>query len=120
MPTAGGGTGTAATEGAVADAGDGAGCSERPQATSPPRSTMAAAVAREVIRVPRLFVLSIISREGHMLHASGITSHVSRRRFSTVLLAVACIGGAKTVHSQTLLEYSAEARFQLDFHVPDA
>jgi hypothetical protein len=55
-----------------------------------------------------------------MLHASDITSHVSRRRFRTVLLAVACIGGAKTAHSQTLLEYSAEARFQLDFHVPDA
>jgi hypothetical protein len=36
-----------------------------------------------------------------------------------VLMAVV-LGSARVATSQTLLEYSAEARFQLDFHVPDA
>jgi hypothetical protein len=39
---------------------------------------------------------------------------------TTVLLAAVWAGGVRTAVGQTLLEYSAEARFQLDFHVPDA
>ena len=54
-----------------------------------------------------------------MVHATGITAHLSRRTVCALMVAV-CIGGAKTASSQTPLEYSAEARFQLDFHVPDA
>ena len=37
-------------------------------------------------------------------------------------LLVACAGGGwdRQAHAETLLEHSAEARMQLDFHVPDA
>jgi hypothetical protein len=40
--------------------------------------------------------------------------------FRALVVAIVCIGTADAAQSQTLLEYSAEARFQLDFHVPDA
>src|SRR5437762_13748426 len=40
--------------------------------------------------------------------------------FRALVVAAICIGGADATYSQTLLESSAEARFQLDFHVPDA
>jgi hypothetical protein len=40
--------------------------------------------------------------------------------FRALVAAAICIGIADAVHGQTLLESSAEARFQLDFHVPDA
>jgi hypothetical protein len=54
-----------------------------------------------------------------MVHATGMTAHLSGRTFCAVFAAlVVCAQG--TAGSQTLLEYSAEARFQLDFHVPDA
>ena len=55
-----------------------------------------------------------------MVHASGIPSHLSRPIVSALILAAICTGGTTAADSQTLLEYSAEARFQLDFHVPDA
>jgi hypothetical protein len=35
------------------------------------------------------------------------------------MLAVLCTAGARAAAGQAPLEYSAEARFQLDFHVPD-
>ena len=54
-----------------------------------------------------------------MVHASGMTAHLSRRLFCALFLAVFA-AVPRTAGSQTLLEYSAEARFQLDFHVPDA
>src|SRR5207237_8224705 len=37
-----------------------------------------------------------------------------------LVVAALCLGCATVAHTQTLLESSAEARFQLDFHVPDA
>ena len=40
--------------------------------------------------------------------------------FRVFVAAAICIGIADAAHGQTLLESSAEARFQLDFHVPDA
>jgi hypothetical protein len=40
--------------------------------------------------------------------------------FRALVVAAICIGGANATYGQTLLESSAEARFQLDFHVPDA
>lgn len=40
--------------------------------------------------------------------------------FRAFVAAAICIGGAAAAHGQTLVESSAEARFQLDFHVPDA
>jgi hypothetical protein len=40
--------------------------------------------------------------------------------FRALVVAVLCLGCAIVAHTQTLLESSAEARFQLDFHVPDA
>jgi hypothetical protein len=40
--------------------------------------------------------------------------------FRALVVAVLCLGCASVAHTQTLLESSAEARFQLDFHVPDA
>lgn len=40
--------------------------------------------------------------------------------FRALVASALCIGVATSAHSQTLQEYSAEARFQLDFHVPDA
>ena len=54
-----------------------------------------------------------------MVHASAMTAHLSRRTFCALFLTVFA-GAATTAGGQTLLEYSAEARFQLDFHVPDA
>lgn len=54
-----------------------------------------------------------------MVHASAMTAHLSRRTCCALFLAVFA-GAATTAGGQTLLEYSAEARFQLDFHVPDA
>jgi hypothetical protein len=54
-----------------------------------------------------------------MVHASAMTAHLSRRTFCALFL-MAFAGAATTAGGQTLLEYSAEARFQLDFHVPDA
>src|SRR5438552_11397009 len=103
MPSAGG------TAGAAAGAGAGvavvAGCSERPHAVVAQTST-AAAITREVMRPP---VLSISPLEGHMVYA-----------FRALVVAALCLGCATVAHTQTLLESSAEARFQLDFHVPDA
>jgi len=40
--------------------------------------------------------------------------------FRALVVAAICIGIADAAQSQTLLESSAEARFQLDFHVSDA
>ncbi|PYR70882.1 MAG: hypothetical protein DMF88_01515 [Acidobacteria bacterium] len=40
--------------------------------------------------------------------------------FRALVVAALCLGCATVAHTQTLLESSAEARFQLDFHVPDA
>ena len=37
-----------------------------------------------------------------------------------ILLAVGALAAAPRVDAQTLMEFSAEARFQLDLHVPDA
>ena len=54
-----------------------------------------------------------------MVHASGMTAHLSRRVFFPLFLAIFA-GAPAATGAQTLLEYSAEARFQLDFHVPDA
>lgn len=54
-----------------------------------------------------------------MVHATGMTAHLSRRTFCAVFAAI-MVCAARTAGGQTLLEYSAEARFQLDFHVPDA
>ena len=55
-----------------------------------------------------------------MIRAQRISPHFSRLALTTVLLAAVWAGGVRTAVGQTLLEYSAEARFQLDFHVPDA
>jgi hypothetical protein len=40
--------------------------------------------------------------------------------FRALVVAVLCLGSATVARSQTVLESSAESRFQLDFHVPDA
>ena len=40
--------------------------------------------------------------------------------FRAIIAAAACFGAADLARAQTVLESSAEARFQLDFHVPDA
>jgi hypothetical protein len=40
--------------------------------------------------------------------------------YRTSVFTVACVAAALVAGAQTLVEYSAEARFQLDFHVPDA
>jgi len=40
--------------------------------------------------------------------------------FRALVVAVLCLGIASVARTQTVLESSAEARFQLDFHVPDA
>ena len=37
-----------------------------------------------------------------------------------LLVAILCLGTTTLGHAQTVLESSAEARFQIDFHVPDA
>ena len=55
-----------------------------------------------------------------MIRARRISPHFSRWALTTGLLAAVSPGGASPALGQTLLEYSAEARFQLDFHVPDA
>jgi hypothetical protein len=54
-----------------------------------------------------------------MVHASAVTAHLSRRTVCALFLTVFA-GAATAAGGQTLVEYSAEARFQLDFHVPDA
>ena len=54
-----------------------------------------------------------------MVHASGMTAHLSPRVSCALFLAIFA-GAPAAGGAQTLLEYSAEARFQLDFHVPDA
>jgi hypothetical protein len=55
-----------------------------------------------------------------MVHAPRTSLQVSHWTVSAVLVAALSIGAATTTQAQTMLEYSAEARFQLDFHVPDA
>ena len=55
-----------------------------------------------------------------MIRARRISPHFSRFAITAVLLVALSGGGARAAFGQTLLEYSAEARFQLDFHVPDA
>ena len=55
-----------------------------------------------------------------MIRARRIPPHFSPLILTTALFAAMSTGGAEAVFGQTLLEYSAEARFQLDFHVPDA
>ena len=55
-----------------------------------------------------------------MVHARSITAHISRRALGALVVAAAWFGGGPAAQAQTPLEYSAEARFQLDFHVPDA
>ena len=55
-----------------------------------------------------------------MVHARQNSPQISRWLVITVLVAGFVASGAWTAEAQTLLEYSAEARFQLDFHVPDA
>src|SRR5262245_1449834 len=55
-----------------------------------------------------------------MIRARRISPHFSRLALTAALLAAMSGGGARAALGQTLLEYSAEARFQLDFHVPDA
>ena len=44
----------------------------------------------------------------------------SRRAIRVLLVVGALTGLVRDVNAQTLVEYSAEARFQLDLHVPDA
>src|SRR3954468_17777508 len=55
-----------------------------------------------------------------MVHARRISPHFSRLALITSVGAALGAGGAGTALGQTLLESSAEARFQLDFHVSDA
>jgi hypothetical protein len=55
-----------------------------------------------------------------MVHARRLSPHFSRTAFRMLLLAMLGLATAWTAVGQTLLESSAEARFQLDFHVPDA
>ena len=55
-----------------------------------------------------------------MVHARRTSPHFSRFALMIAVVAASCAGGSRAVFAQTLLEYSAEARFQLDFHVPDA
>jgi hypothetical protein len=45
--------------------------------------------------------------------------HVSRGSIS-VVLALSALGGTQLLSAQTPVEFSAEARFQLDLHVPEA
>jgi hypothetical protein len=40
--------------------------------------------------------------------------------FRALVVAALCLGSASVARTQTPIESSAEARFQLDFHVPDA
>ena len=55
-----------------------------------------------------------------MVHVRQNSPHISRWVVMAVMAAGFLAYGARTAVGQTLLEYSAEARFQLDFHVPDA
>jgi len=55
-----------------------------------------------------------------MIRARRISPHFSRFAITAALLAALSGGAARAALGQTLLEYSAEARFQLDLHVPDA
>jgi len=55
-----------------------------------------------------------------MIRARRTSTHFSRVALTATLVAAISAGGARATFGQTLLEYSAEARFQLDFHVPDA
>src|SRR5580704_12741210 len=42
-------------------------------------------------------------------------------RMTLILLAAGSLAGlVRRANAETMVEYSAEARFQLDFHVPDA
>ena len=55
-----------------------------------------------------------------MIRARWISPHFSRFAITAAVLVALSSGAARAALAQTLLEYSAEARFQLDFHVPDA
>jgi len=55
-----------------------------------------------------------------MVHARQNSPHISRSVVVALLAGGFAASSAWTAAGQTLLEYSAEARFQLDFHVPDA
>ena len=55
-----------------------------------------------------------------MIRARRSSPHFSRFAITAALLAALSGGAARAALGQTLLEYSAEARFQLDLHVPDA
>src|SRR5438876_10808063 len=55
----------------------------------------------------------------HVLSGGSMPAHVIRT--TCALLAAAALTALEpAVHAQTLVEYSSEARFQLDLHVPDA
>jgi len=55
-----------------------------------------------------------------MVHARGNTTHISRRAVTALVMTAVWTGGIGFARAQTPVEYSAEARFQLDLHVPDA
>ncbi len=55
-----------------------------------------------------------------MIRARWISPHFSRFAITAAVLVALSSGAARAALAQTLLEYSAEARFQLDFHVPEA
>jgi hypothetical protein len=55
-----------------------------------------------------------------MIRARWISPHLSPFAITAALLVALSGSGAPAAFGQTLLEYSAEARFQLDFHVPEA
>ena len=55
-----------------------------------------------------------------MIRARWISPHLSPFAITAALLVALSGSGAPAAFGQTLLEYSAEARFQLDLHVPDA
>jgi len=55
-----------------------------------------------------------------MIRARRNSPHFSRIALTAALFVPLLAGSAGVALGQTLLEYSAEARFQLDFHVPDA
>jgi hypothetical protein len=55
-----------------------------------------------------------------MVHARRVSPHFSRTAAAAAVLVIVCGGDARQPAAQTVLESSAEARFQLDFHVPDA
>src|SRR5665213_667319 len=49
-----------------------------------------------------------------------MTGKIFRGRILPMFAAVVLAGTASRATAETLLEYSSEARFQLDLHVPDA